>query len=231
MKNMTEAGAVLEVVDLVVGYGGVAVCGQVSVRVHRGEALGIVGFNGAGKSTAARTIAGKQLPLAGEVRAFGLPVNEDSVPFRRKVAAVFDEDVFFPSLSVREHLLLVARGHGLPGPEQAVEEELEFFALEERAGVVPDALSSGQRRRLLLASALIRPSSLLILDEPEQRLDPVMRERLGGRLRHYADDGGTVVLVTHDPDLLIRTADRCLLIDEIVEELTPGRAAADIAGS
>lgn len=144
--------------------------------------------------------------LDGEVRVHGLPVNEDAVPFRRHVAALFDEDAFFPSLSLPEHLQLVARGHSVPDPDAAVDAELDFFTLQERADAVPASVSSGQRRRLLLASALIRPSSLLILDEPEQRLDPAMRERVGERIQTYADDGGTVLLVTHDPALLLDSA-------------------------
>ncbi|MDN3481247.1 ABC transporter ATP-binding protein [Arthrobacter sp. APC 3897] len=227
---MTSAGAVLEISELSVGYGGAPVCGPITAQVYAGEILGMVGFNGAGKSTAARTIAGKQPMLDGEVLVHGLPVNEDALPFRRQVAALFDEDAFFPSLSVREHLQLVARGHSVPDPEEAVNAELDFFVLQERADAVPASVSSGQRRRLLLASALIRPSSLLILDEPEQRLDPVMRERLGERMRAYADAGGTVLLVTHDPALLLATADRCLLIDDDVRGIAPDRAAAEIAG-
>lgn len=226
---MDRVGALLEVSGLSVGYGGVPVCGPVSAGLEAGEVLAVVGFNGAGKSTVARTIAGKQAPIDGEVRFDGLHVNEDSISFRRAVAAAFDEDIFFPSLSIREHLQLVARGHSVAEPDGAVSRELEFFSLGHRADVVPDLVSSGQRRRLLLASALVRPSSLLILDEPEQRLDPVMRERLAGRIRAYSESGGGVLLVTHDPELLLRTADRALLIDEIVLELTPQQAAADIA--
>lgn len=171
-------GDVLEAERLVVGYAGAPVCGEVSFGVAAGKVLAVVGFNGAGKSTVVRTLAGRQNPLAGDVRVNGLPLMPDAVWFRRNVAAVFDEDVFFPSLTVREHLLLVARGHSLNSPDEAVEAELSFFGLTERSNVVPDALSSGQRRRLLLAAAFIRPSSLLILDEPEQRLDPVMRDAL-----------------------------------------------------
>ena len=227
---MTFPGAVLDIANLSVGYGGLPVCGPITAHAGAGEILGVVGFNGAGKSTAARTIAGKQQMLDGEVRVHGLPVNEDAIPFRRQVAALFDEDAFFPSLSLREHLQLVARGHSVPDPDAAVDAELEFFALQERADAVPASVSSGQRRRLLLASALIRPSSLLILDEPEQRLDPAMRERVGERLQAYAADGGTVLLVTHDPALLLATAQRCLLIDDDVREIAPERAAAEIAG-
>ena len=227
---MTAPGAVLEMTDLSVGYGGTPVCGPITAAVRQGEILGVVGFNGAGKSTAARTIAGKQPMLDGEVLVHGLPVDEDGIPFRRQVAALFDEDAFFPALSIREHLQLIARGHAVPEPDAAVDAELDFFALQDRADAVPSAVSSGQRRRLLLASALIRPSSLLILDEPEQRLDPVMRGLVGSRIKDYAAAGGAVLLITHDPALLVTAAERCLLIADNVQHIPAARAAAEIAG-
>lgn len=224
-------GTVLEAEGLLVGYAGAPVCGEVSASVDAGEVLGIVGVNGAGKSTVARTIAGRQASLSGDVKVHGLLIDPDAVPFRRQVSAVFDDDLFFPSLTVREHLLLIARGHSLDDPEARVEEELEFFGLQGRAHAIPDALSSGQRRRLLLAAGLIRPSSLLILDEPEQRLDPRMRVAIGERIADHAKDGGAVVLVTHDPQLLLATASTCLVIDEEVREFDPEQGASIIAGS
>ncbi|WP_284987344.1 MULTISPECIES: ABC transporter ATP-binding protein [unclassified Arthrobacter] len=224
-------GTVLEVESLSVGYAGDPVCGEVSASVAAGEVLGIVGVNGAGKSTVARTIAGRQSPLAGDVKVNGLLIDPDAVPFRRQVAAVFDDDLFFPSLTVREHLLLIARGHSLENPETRVDEELEFFGLLGRAHAIPDALSSGQRRRLLLAAGLIRPSSLLILDEPEQRLDPQMRVAVGARIAEHADQGGAVVLVTHDPQLLLAIASTCLVIGDEVRELDPEHGASVISGS
>ena len=224
-------GDVLEADGLLVGYVGTPVCGEVSLGLASGEVLAVVGFNGAGKSTVVRTLAGRQDPLSGDVRVHGLPVMPDAVEFRRQVAAVFDEDVFFPSLTVREHLLLVARGHSVSSPEEAVDAELKFFGIADRAHAVPDALSSGQRRRLLLAAGFIRPSSLLFLDEPEQRLDPVMRDALSRRIQGCADAGTTVVLVTHDPRLLVQTATACLVIDETVRPVSTERGAQIIAGA
>ncbi|WP_253904197.1 ABC transporter ATP-binding protein [Arthrobacter sp. Br18] len=228
---MGGVGVVLEADRLLAGYVGAPVCGEVSCRVAAGEVLAVVGFNGAGKSTVVRTLAGRQQPLAGDVRVHGMPVMPDAVLFRRQVAVLFDEDVFFPALTVREHLLLVARGHALDPAEDLVDAELLFFGLVERADAVPDALSSGQRRRLLLAAAFIRPSSLLILDEPEQRLDPVMRDALAQRIQQRAVAGTAVVLVTHDPRLLVRTATACLVIDDIVQAVDTERGAQIIAGS
>ncbi|WP_394253487.1 ABC transporter ATP-binding protein [Arthrobacter pityocampae] len=224
-------GDVLEAERLVVGYSGTPVCGEVSLRVAAGEVLAVVGFNGAGKSTVVRTLAGRQDPLAGDVRVHGLPMMPDAIGFRREVAAVFDEDVFFPGLTVREHLVLVARGHTVDSPDTAVDAELAFFGLTERSHAVPEALSSGQRRRLLLAAAFIRPASLLILDEPEQRLDPVMRDALADRIRQRARAGTAVVLVTHDPRLLTKTASTCVLIDEVLAHVDTERGARIIAGA
>lgn len=224
-------GTVLEAEGLLVGYAGAPVCGEVTASVDAGEVLGIVGDNGAGKSTVARTLVGRQASLAGEVKVHGLLIDPDAVPFRRQVSAVFDDDLFFPSLTVREHLLLIARGHSLDAPEERVEEELAFFGLAGRSHAIPDALSSGQRRRLLLAAGLIRPSSLLVLDEPEQRLDPRMRIALGQRITAHAKNGGAVVLVTHDPQMLLATASTCLVIDEEVREFDPEQGASIIAGS
>ncbi len=228
---MAAVGEVLEADDLLVGYTGTPVCGEVSFTIGPGEVLGVVGFNGAGKSTVVRTLAGRQDPLAGDVRIHGLPVMPDALAFRRQVAAVFDEDVFFPSLTVREHLLLVARGHSVAAPEEAVDAELDFFGIRDRAFAVPDALSSGQRRRLLLAAGFIRPSSLLFLDEPEQRLDPVMRDALSRRIRDRAAAGTACMLVTHDPRLLVSTATSCLVIDEVCTTVGTERGAQIIAGS
>ena len=228
---MASVGAVLEARELVVGYGDTPVCGGITAAVEPGEVLAVVGLNGAGKSTVVRTLAGRQLPLAGDALVHGLPVMPDAASVRRQVAAVFDEDVFFPSLTVREHLLLVARGHSVALPDEAVDAELEFFGLFGRAEAVPDSLSSGQRRRLLRAAGFIRPSSLLILDEPEQRLDPVMRDALGRRIREHAGAGAAVVLVTHNPSLLVQTATQCLVIGEVVELVDPAQGVAAIAGS
>jgi ABC-2 type transport system ATP-binding protein len=228
---MASVGAVLEARKLLVGYVGAPVCGEVTVGVAPGDVLAVVGVNGAGKSTVVRTLAGRQLPLAGDALIHGLPVMPDAVLFRRQVAAVFDEDVFFPALTVREHLLLVARGHSVASPERAVDAELEFFGLLARADAVPDSLSSGQRRRLLLAAGFIRPSSLLILDEPEQRLDPAMRDALGQRIRGAAEAGTAVILVTHDPRLLVQTATGCMVVGDDVEFVDAAEGAAVIAGS
>ncbi|QJW37090.1 ABC transporter ATP-binding protein [Cellulosimicrobium protaetiae] len=211
---MAAQAPVLEARALRVGYADVAVCAPVDLTVRPGELVVVIGANGSGKSTLLRTVLGLQPPLGGTVRAFGRDVDERERGFRARVAGVLDDDAFFPALTVREHLVLVARGHGVVGAGAAVDELLDRFGIAEQGRSLPSALSSGQRRRFLLASGLVRPRELLVLDEPEQRLDPGMRERLAGLLVDDARSGVAVVLATHDPELVARTGARGLLVGD-----------------
>jgi ABC-2 type transport system ATP-binding protein len=176
---------------LSVGYGGEPVCAPVSLAMLPGTAVGLVGPNGAGKSTVLQTMVGLLPALGGTVEFAGQPVDERSADFRRAVAGVLDDDAFFPSLTGAEHLLLT-----------------------ERAGALPSALSSGQRRRLALAGALVRPARLLVLDEPERRLDTAMRRALADRLAGLVAAGATVLFASHDPAFLDTLADAVLVVGE-----------------
>ncbi|MPR00038.1 ATP-binding cassette domain-containing protein [Modestobacter sp. I12A-02628] len=213
--------------DLVVGYGTDPVCAPVSVAVTEGTALGVVGPNGAGKSTVLQTMVGLLAPISGSVQFDGRDVDEREAGFRRDVATVLDDDAFFPSLTGQEHLLLTARGHGVDAAEDVVAAEIAEFGLQDRADALPSALSSGQRRRLALAAAFVRPARLLVLDEPERRLDTRMRRRLAERLREEVADGLTVVFASHDPEFLATLARRVLIVGDDACRLTgPAEAVA-----
>ncbi|GAA4048331.1 ABC transporter ATP-binding protein [Arthrobacter methylotrophus] len=206
--------AVLTAENLVAGYGEHAVCGPLDVEVFSGQVLGMVGENGAGKSTLLRTMIGAQAAIEGDAQVLGLMPDDRSALFRSKVSVLLDEDAYFDSLTVREHLSLVARGHGLPNPDAAVEDEIDFFELRTVADAFPDQLSSGQRRKLLLASAFIRPFELLVLDEPEQRLDTRMRGLLAQRIARTAKKNAAVVMVTHDADVAQVACTRAVIVDD-----------------
>ncbi|MDO5094806.1 MAG: ATP-binding cassette domain-containing protein, partial [Propionibacteriaceae bacterium] len=141
-------------------------------------------------------------PDEGKVEVLGVRMNETNAEIRRNVATVIDDLDFFPDLSVVEHLDLLARAHGLADPDDLVDEVLEEVQLVPQAGQLPSTLSSGQRRRLALATAFVRPRRLLVLDEPEQRLDVEGVEWLGKRLREELQDGLAIVLASHEPSLL-----------------------------
>jgi ABC-2 type transport system ATP-binding protein len=214
---------------LLVGYGSAPVCGEVAFSLRPGEAVALVGPNGAGKSTVLKTVTGGLEPIGGSALIGGKPADDRSLEFRRDVATVFDDDSFFPALTVQEHLAIVAAGHGAANVEDLIAAELDFFGLSEQRESLPHNLSSGQRRRMLLAAAFIRPRTLLILDEPEQRLDTSMRTRLAARLRAEVEAGLGLLLVTHDPDFLRAVATRAIFVADQVRKLTPGQAATAIS--
>jgi ABC-type multidrug transport system ATPase subunit len=192
-------GLVVRVRGLGVRYGPVAVLDNMDLTVAQGEVVAITGVNGAGKSTLLTCLAGLRAPSAGAVEVLGGPPR-DTPAFWRQVVFVADLPTWYPGLTVREHLELVrltnapADGWGMDAGDL-----IEAFGLSARADAVPLTLSSGQRQRLSLACALARPSSVLLLDEPEQSLDTGFRGELARLLAgHYAPAGGTVVMATHD---------------------------------
>lgn len=228
MENAARPGTLLAAEALEVGYGGAPVCAPVDLDLPPGSALGLIGANGAGKSTLLQSLVGLLAPLAGQVTFAGQPVDERRADFRRAVATVLDDDAFFPSLTGREHLLLTARGHGVRDPETVVAAEVDAFGLTDRIDALPSQLSSGQRRRLALATALVRPARLVVLDEPERRLDAGMRHRLARRLALLRDDGAAVLFACHDADFLRAVADQVLLLDDDACRLLDPDEAADV---
>ncbi|WP_066463560.1 ABC transporter ATP-binding protein [Sanguibacter suarezii] len=224
------AGAVLRADGLSVGYAGAPVCAPVDVVVGAGQMLAVIGANGSGKSTLLRAVLGLLEPLAGTVEVLGREVDERERAFRSHVAGVLDADAYFPGLTTREHLVLTARGHAVRSAGTVVDELLDQFGLTGQAGAVPESLSSGQRRRLLLAAGFARPRRLLVLDEPEQRLDVRMRRTLAQLMREDAARGVSIVFATHDEDLLEGTGAPALLVtDDVCEVLSPAAAVAALA--
>lgn len=213
-----------------VGYAESVVCAPVRLTLRAGDLVAIIGPNGSGKSTLLRTLLGQLAPIKGTVKAFGEPVDERRRVFRAAVAGVLDEDSYFPALTVREHLVLTARGHGVAGAGAIADELLDRFGLGGHAGSLPNALSSGQRRRLLLAAGFARPHRLLVCDEPEQRLDPQMRADLAQMLAAEAANGVGVVIATHDAELLRATGARGLVVgDDECRPLGPSEAFAALS--
>ncbi|NRQ39191.1 heme ABC exporter ATP-binding protein CcmA [Nonomuraea sp. NN258] len=189
---------IVDIDDLTIELGGNPVLRGFRLTVSPGEIVAVVGENGSGKSTLLRCLAGLLPITSGRVHVFGEPPADDA-SFWQRVALLGDEPAWYPGLTAREHLELMTAVHA--APRLSVETALEVFALVERADAPPMNLSTGQRQRLSLAATLLRPSRLLLLDEPERGLDAGFRERLAELLATYADEGGTVIMATHDQGL------------------------------
>jgi ABC-2 type transport system ATP-binding protein len=191
-------------------FGAVEVLSGVDAEVRGGEAVAVVGPNGSGKTTLLRCVAGADRPSAGSIALCGRPMRERDPQTRRDVAAVLDDVEFFADLAVAEHLALLMSAHGDDAPDEHAVGLLEEVGLAGAAGQFPAGLSSGQRRRLALATCFARPRVLVLLDEPEQRLDSGGRRWLTGRLLAEKREGRGVLFASHDRGLVKAIADRVI---------------------
>jgi heme ABC exporter ATP-binding subunit CcmA len=205
---------VLTVRGLQRAFDGHVVLDDVTFSLEAGEICAVTGPNGAGKTTLLRCIAGTLKADAGTVQVAGRDVVESDPYTRAAIATVLDDMEFFPDLSVAEHLELMAYAHATADPLEVVEHLLDALGLDQARDQIPPTLSSGQRRRLALASAFVRPRTLMVLDEPEQRLDVRGRDWLRGQLLAEKDEGNAVLMASHDVELVDAVADVRLTIGD-----------------
>lgn len=213
MKSQ-DGSPILRINQLIVGYGRQEICGPLDLTMRSKDSVVIVGANGTGKSTLLRTIAGRQLPLAGDIYLDQEIQDESSTTWRNSIASLFEDEYYFPNLTVSEHLELVARAHNLKNPLEVVDQEIAEWGLFTRRNAEPTALSSGQRRRLLLASIFVRPSRVMILDEPEQRLDDYTVKYLVERLKKSLISGKAILVATHDKFVRTEMANTLVTVGE-----------------
>ena len=209
---MTKAAPRLAVKGLRHLYADRPVIEDLTFTLRAGRAIALVGPNGAGKTTVLKCIVGSAEPAAGQILLDGLPIDERVEVVRRDVASLLDDLDFFPDLSAAEHLDLLARAHGNASPEDLVDTLLDDVGLLAAADQLPGSLSSGQRRRLALATALVRPRKLLVLDEPEQRLDTAGVAWLSERLQEEKRAGTSVLFASHEPALVDAVADQTVTL-------------------
>ncbi len=195
----------LSVSGLTRRYGSRLVLDGIDLVVPAGSLTAVIGPNGAGKTTLLRCIVGAERPDAGHVQLDGRPLDETDPRVRAAMAAALDDMGFFSDLSVAEHLELLALAHG--SDPAVVPGVMADLGLEPARDQLPATLSSGQRRRLALASCFVRPRRLLVLDEPEQRLDDRGRAWLTRRLLEEKAAGTAVLMASHDAALVEEVAD------------------------
>ncbi|GAA3884678.1 ABC transporter ATP-binding protein [Saccharothrix violaceirubra] len=200
----------LRVAGLRKDHGGDPVVDSVDLTVYAGEAVAIVGPNGAGKSTLLRCVVGADRPDEGTVLLEGRPVDDTDPAHRAALAVLLDDVEHFPDLSVVEHLLLYAWAHGEADADRVVDRVLAEVGLDGVRDQLPGTLSAGQHHRLGLASCLVRPRRVLVLDEPEQRLDRAGRAWLADRLNREKAAGVGVLFSSHDATLIDTVADRAV---------------------
>jgi ABC-2 type transport system ATP-binding protein len=225
------ANPLLQLTDVSRSFGPVQALKPVGLCVAAGRCVALLGVNGSGKSTLLRIAGGRDTASTGQVRYSGAPLREDDLAARTEIAMVGDASSAYPDLTVREHLMLVAIAHGAgAGADGLVDEAMAECRLSDHEMALPIALSSGQRQAMQIAAVLVRPRRLLILDEPEQRLDPGARRWLAGLLAREKARGTAVLLATHHVELAEAVADEAvvLLDGEVLARGTPSDALGSL---
>jgi sulfonate transport system ATP-binding protein len=192
----------------------------VSLTLHRGEIVAVLGGSGCGKSTLLRLVAGLDRPTSGSIALDGVVIDEP----HREIGVVFQEPRLLPWLTVRDNAGFLV--NDLPRAERRarVDEALARVGLAEKAGVWPRELSGGQAQRVAIARALVARPDVLLMDEPFSALDAFTRADLQSHvLDLWAERKPTLIVVTHDVEEAVRMADRV-----IVMQPHPGRVFADI---
>jgi ABC-2 type transport system ATP-binding protein len=190
-------------------YGDVVALEDFSLKVNPGELVALVGHNGSGKSTFLRLVAGLLEPSDGVLVVANAPAG--SLKARAEVSFIPDQPVLYDDLSVNEHIEYVARLHGeLDWPERA-DALLEVLDLAHRADDLPAQFSRGLRQKTSLVLGLVRPFSVLLVDEPFVGLDPHGQHALTELLVEAASAGAAVLVATHQLSFL-EHANRCVAL-------------------
>ena len=215
---------------------------EMTLEVHAGEKIALLGANGCGKTTLLKILGGLLHPTAGNFHAFGAEISADSMrdeafaqAFRRRVGLVFqNSDAQLFSATVREELVFGPRQLGMPPAEstQRIADVSAMFGLTALLERSPFRLSEGEKKRAALAAVLIVSPDVLLLDEPTSGLDPRSRAALLELLAGLHRAGKTLLTATHELDLVPRLADRVLVLresGELAAAGTPAEILADTA--
>ena len=219
----------ISIVDLRKAFGTNEVLKGISLEVTQGEVLCIIGPSGSGKSTILRCINGLESYNAGEIRVDGRLVNRDSKEIqwiRTRVSMVFQRFNLFPHRTVIENVIEgpvhVKKENRKKAIERA-EELLQQVGLANKINVYPNQLSGGQMQRVAIARALAMQPLAILFDEPTSALDPELVGEVLNVMRNLAEQGMTMLVVTHEMGFAKDVADRAIFIDNgvIVEEGAP----------
>ena len=188
-------------------YGDVAALDDTTFEVRAGEIFGLVGSNGAGKTTAMRIVLGVLEADAGAVRWEGRPIGPET---RRRIGYMPEERGLYPRMRVAEQLIYLARLHGMTAADarSSVDRWVERLGVAGRREDDVIKLSLGNQQRVQLAAALVHDPQILVLDEPLSGLDPVAVDVMSGVLREQAGAGVPVMFSSHQLDLVQRLCDR-----------------------
>jgi ABC-2 type transport system ATP-binding protein len=226
MRSRTSSSPVVALEGLTKRYGGSTVVDDVTLHVERGEIFGILGTNGAGKTTSVECAQGLRRPDAGSVRVLGLDPIADRSSLAGRVGSQLQDSNLPERLRVEEAVWLFAES------ETSAARVMDEWDLLSIRRTPFGALSGGQRQRLLLALALLNDPEVVFLDELTQGLDPDARRSVWGLIEQVRDTGATVVLVTHFTEEAEALCDRVAVMrgGRVIAEGTPDQLIEHFSG-
>ncbi|KAA2263452.1 amino acid ABC transporter ATP-binding protein [Solihabitans fulvus] len=220
---------VIEVSELHKAFGDLQVLRGVDLRVERGEVVCIIGPSGSGKSTLLRCVNMLEQPNAGRVSVDGVDLTDPDVDIdaaRRRIGMVFQSFNLFGHLNVLDNLTVAQRKvlkRDKENAETVARANLTKVGLSEKEKSFPNQLSGGQQQRVAIARALSMDPDVMLFDEPTSALDPELVGDVLGVMRQLADEGMTMLVVTHEMQFARDVADKVLFMDGgvIVEQGDP----------
>lgn len=201
----------------------------IDCQIEKGEKVVIIGASGSGKSTFLRCLNLLESPTGGEIVFEGMNITSDKTDInliRRKMGMVFQQFNLFPHLSIRKNITLAPVTLGIMKQEEADQRASELLVrvgLPEKADAYPLQLSGGQQQRIAIARALAMNPDVMLFDEPTSALDPEMVGEVLEIMKELADDGMTMVVVTHEMGFAKQVGTRVMFMDDgiIAEENEP----------
>ena len=205
---------------------GVYALRDLTLTIDKGEFIFLTGPSGAGKSTLLRLLLREELPSEGELTVLGRNLNtlrpSQVQTFRRSVGFVFQDFRLIPRFTVFQNVAFVMRVLGLPVATQQRKtfQVLKWVGLQHRMNALPEELSGGEQQRIAIARALVNDPQLVLADEPTGNLDPDLSLEIMNLFREINARGTTVLVATHDRELIRRVGRRSITLDhgKIVEE-------------
>lgn len=206
----------LKVTNLIGGYSNIPVLKGISFEVQAGQLVGLIGLNGAGKSTTINHIIGLLTPHQGSITLDGIKLSQDPQQYKQKIAYIPETPVLYEELTLKEHLELTMMAYDLE-PKNAwkkAQKLLETFRLANKLDWFPANFSKGMKQKVMIVCAFLTQAQLFIIDEPFLGLDPLATRDLLTLIEEEKKRGAAVLMSTHVLSTAQEVCDQFVLIDQ-----------------